>query len=165
MNMGTLGNSSPFQLREWGNVAGLVASAERSSALRQLGGRVAQHQRRNVGQYSFVDGQSYTLTMTFTRNQANPASLDMQATLTGGSLNGTGSESVFQRHDTELIFVRHVCFPPSGSGSTATQIDTTNFKVEFIPVPEPASGALWIFGSAAAFALLVFVAREAERRR
>jgi hypothetical protein len=149
MNMGgTLGNSSPFQLREWGTVGG--PNGATGALLGTSGNWAAESPNVNggtSGNAGFVDGQLYTLTMTFTRNQANPASLDIAATMSGGSLNGTGSESISFNDTTPNSFSFDTfAFRPAGSASSATQIDTSNFKVEFIPVPEPASALLVVCG-------------------
>ena len=87
MNMATtLGSSSAFQL------VARSAPATSSAFLSSSGSwtSLANGAGKNVTGYA--DGETYTLMMTFIRNAAN--GLDIAASMTGGSLNNTGSISV-----------------------------------------------------------------------
>jgi hypothetical protein len=150
MNMGqTLGVSNPVQLKErfvttssdllstsgnWG--ANGVASANLATA-------------GTNGATGFVAGTEYTLIMDFTRTQADELQID--TSMSGGSLNNTGTESISYLDTTpnsgsftfDTFAVR-----PSGATTTAEIVDTTLFKVETF-VPEPSSLALLALGGLA----------------
>jgi hypothetical protein len=91
------------------------------------------------GAVNYADGTQYTFQMDIVRNGAG---LDVTATMSGGNINGTGSVSASStglspnngsfKFDTFGL-------RPSGATTTAEIFDTSLFKVEFVPVPEPAS--------------------------
>jgi hypothetical protein len=136
MNMGTttLGNASPFNLKEWSaaSAGSLLGTAGNWGTSDGTGG--------TTGNTGFVSGQSYTFVWTLTRTGAG---LDITSTMTGGSLNGSGSESVSYSDTTPQSYTYDTfAIRPSGSSVAATQFDTSLFEVEFNPVPEPATFAL-----------------------
>jgi hypothetical protein len=139
-NMGnTLGNSNPFQLRE--RTAASSSFLNSSSDWNTILGNGAAS-----GNHGYDSGTPYTLVWTITRNGLG---LDVAATMSGGTLNtsGTASVSVNDANGNGFTFdtfgVR-----PSGSAGTATSFDTTLFKVEFNQVPEPTSLALTLCSAA-----------------
>ena len=80
----------------------------------------------------YVSGTQYTFVMTFTRNATN--GLDITATMTGGSLNNTGSATVSYSDSAPNTFTFDTFgVRPSDAANSATGFDTTLFQVEFIP--------------------------------
>jgi hypothetical protein len=150
-NMGqTLGNSNPFQLTEWagGSNNFLSTSAAWVAESPNVNGGTS-------GNHGFDSGTLYTMVWTMTRN-AGPDTiggngddtLTIDVTMSGGTLNGTGSEHVNFEDPTPSSFSYDMLgFRPTLATSTATSFDTTLFKVEGpLPVPEPCS--LGVFGFA-----------------
>lgn len=133
---GTLGNSSPFQLKERIVAAGDLLSTGGNWGVNGGAGGLANG--ATSGNTGYVAGVDYTLTMTFTRTAA--AELQVDASIVGGSLNNTGTASVSAVDATPNSFVFDTFqIRPSGATTTAELIDTSLFRVEFNPVPEPAS--------------------------
>jgi hypothetical protein len=151
-----LGNGSPFQLREWGTTAG--PGGVSGALLGTSGNWAAESPNVNGGTATntgFVSGQQYTFQMTLTRDLTTPSSLDVSASITGGSLNGTGSESISFVDPTPNSFSYDTfAFRPASANGTAASFDTTNFRVDFTAVPEPASVVMMGF-SGGALGLLV----------
>jgi hypothetical protein len=142
MNMSpTLGGASPFALREW-------TSASAGSLLGTAGNWGANGvQSANLangatsGNTGYASGTTYTLSMTLTRNASS--GLDIAASMTGGSLNGSGSASVAYTDASPNSFIYDTfAVRPAGSTQTANLFDTTLFRVQFTQVPEPATFAL-----------------------
>jgi pectate lyase len=76
--------------------------------------------------------------MTITRNASS--GLDITATMTGGSLNNTGSLSVSYSDATPNTFTFDTFgLRPSSATDSATSFDSTLFRVEFIPGATPPS--------------------------
>ena len=76
--------------------------------------------------------------MTFTRNASN--GLDITATMTGGSLNNTGSATVSYSDSAPNTFTFDTFgVRPSDAADSAASFDTTLFEVEFIPGATPPS--------------------------
>ena len=155
MNMGqTLGNSSPFRLERRNVASGDILGTSGNWAAVGTTGATS-------GNHGFDDGTSYTLTMQLTRTLAD--ALDIQATMTGGTLNNSGTESVSFTDTTPSGFTYdNFVVRPSGAASTAAQFDTTLFKAEYasIPsVPEPAGLAAVGLGG------LAFLRRRARVTR
>jgi hypothetical protein len=145
MNMGpTLGNSNPFQLREHDNNGALLSGSGDWLAL-------ANGVPTNAAGYT--SGTQYTYTMEITRTAAGE--LDILSTMVGGTLNGSGTASVSFLDTTpnggSYSFDTFAVRPSSNTG-TASQFDTSLFRVEFIPIPEPASAGLMGVAVAALFA-------------
>lgn len=134
MNMGpTLGNSSPFQLRERSAVGDLLGTSGNWASL----GNGA-----TTGAAGYANGVDYTYELTMTRNGT---SLDIVSTMTGGNLNNAGFATVSVNDPSPSSFAFDTfALRPSNAASTAATFDTTLFRVEFIPaIPEPASLALF----------------------
>jgi pectate lyase len=131
MNMATtLGSSSSFQLME-------RSAPGTSSALLSASGSwtgLANGAGKSVTGYA--SGTQYTFIMTFTRNASD--GLDITATMTGGSLNNTGSASVSYSDGTPNSFAFDTfSMRPSSASDSASSFDTTLFEVEFIPGATP----------------------------
>ena len=154
-NMGapTLGNSSPFQIRE------RVAQTGTNSILGTtndwaVGGLTGTTNGATAGNAGFAAGVTYTLLWEMTRNGPG---IDIDATLSGGTYNtsGTGTIDANDPNGNGFVFDTFNVRPSSAAG-TAEVFDTTLFRVEFIPIPEPATGGL---------ACLAGLALAAVRRR
>ena len=133
MNMApTLGHSHPFQLMER-NASGEFL---KSSSPEWIG--VADGATN--GNHGYDSGTQYTFVMTITRNAAN--GLDVVATMTGGILNNSGTASASYTDTTpngnsysfDTFGIR-----PASEAKSASQFDTSRFKVEFIPGATPPS--------------------------
>jgi pectate lyase len=131
MNMTpTLGNSHPFQL------VGRNTSGEflKSSSPEWIG----MADGATSGKHGYDSGTQYTFVMTITRNAAN--GLDVVATMTGGTLNNSGTASASYTDTTpngnsysfDTFGIR-----PASDAKSASQFDTSLFKVEFIPGATP----------------------------
>ena len=136
MNMGqTLGNSNPYQLREFVTTSSAFLSAS--------GAWTALANGASSGNTGYASGTEYTFVMTLTRTASSE--LDIVATMTGGNLNGAGFATVSFTDTTPSGFTYDTFgIRPSDAGTTAAFLDTTLFKVEFIP--EPSSVALAAMG-------------------
>ena len=131
MNMGqTLGNNNPFQLRE--------RSATNSDLLANSGNWTALTNGATSGNHGYDSGTQYTFEMTFTRNAAD--GLDITATMTGGTLNNSGSATVSYTDSTPNTFAFDTfALRPQSAAKTADAFDTTLFKVDFILGDSPPS--------------------------
>jgi len=143
-NMGNpnLGNSNPFQLRKRSNLAAGANFLNSSGDWATILGNGA-----TSGNHGYDSATPYTLEWTMTRNAAN--GLDIDAKMSGGTLDGDGVAEVIttdaapNSFSFDMFGVR-----PSGSAGSATTFDTTLFKVEG-PIPEPASVSLLLGAGAA----------------
>ncbi len=140
MNMGpTLGNSNPFQLREFGVASGALLGTS--------GNWLALTNNVASGATGYAAGTPYTYTMTLTRNGGG--GLDIVSTMSGGSFNGTGTGTDTFTDSTPSGFTYDTfSLRPSGESTTASIFDTSLFQVEFIAIPEPSTMALVAFGLA-----------------
>lgn len=137
MNMGqTLGNNNPFALTERiANSALLSAGADWQLSPPLANGATS-------GNTGYASGTQYTFTMTIARTLANE--LQINASMVGGSLNGTGTASVSFLDTTPnggAFKFDTFTLRPSNNTTTADSFDTSLFRVEYV-VPEPASFAL-----------------------
>ena len=131
MNMGqTLGNSNPYQLREYfgGNSALLSASGTWNALTNTV----------SSGATGYAASTTYTYTMTLTRTGGG---LSIVSTMAGGSVGGTGTMTdTFEgaanggSYQFDTFSLR-----PSGESTTASIFDTSLFMVEFTPIPEPST--------------------------
>src|ERR1017187_2004362 len=133
MNMATtLGSSTPFQLMERN------APGTSSALLSSSGSWTALANGATSGHIGYASGTQYTFVMTVTRNSAN--GLDIVATMTGGSLNNTGSASASFTDSSPGSFTFDTfALRPSSATDSASTFDTSLFKVEFISGATPAS--------------------------
>jgi pectate lyase len=133
MNMATtLGSSTPFQLMERSAPATSSAFLSSSSSWASLANGATN------GNTGYASGTQYTFVMTVARNSAN--GLDLVATMTGGSLNNSGSASVSFSDTTPNSFTFDTFgLRPSSASDSASSFDTSLFKVEFIPGASPPS--------------------------
>ena len=139
-NMGqTLGNSNPFQLREHDNSGALLSGS---------GDWLALANGATSGNTGYASGTEYTFMATITRTALSQLQVDV--TMTGGSLDGDGSASVSFLDATpnggsfkfDTLAIR-----PSGATTTAASFNTRLFRVEAPRiVPEPATLGLLSLG-------------------
>ncbi len=129
----TLGNGNPFELRE--RVPGSSALLSSSGSWTSLANGA------NSGNTGYTSGTQYTFTMSLTRTALGELQID--TSITGGSLNNSGTASV-SFLDTSPSGFQYDTFSlrPSGATTTAETFDTSLFRVEFSQVPEPTSIAL-----------------------
>ena len=146
MNMAnTLGNSNPFQLKK----RSVFTSSDQLSTSGNWG--TALGNGAPTGAHGYDNSTPYVYTLTLTRNGAN--GIDLVSTMTGGTVNNTGTASVSATDATPGIFTFDTfSIRPSSGSTTADAFNFTHFKVEFTNVPEPSTLAmlgLGIFGFAA----------------
>jgi hypothetical protein len=147
-----LGNSSPFRLESRATPAtagDILSTGGNWTALGTTGAASGNH--------GYDSGTLYTLVMTLTHNATN--GLDIVSTMTGGTLNNTGTAQVTFTDPTpnggSFAFDTFAIRPSTGA-TTADTFDTTLFRVEGpISVPEPASLVLLSGGSLALLACAV----------
>jgi pectate lyase len=132
MNMAqTLGGSSPFQLRER-----VVASGDLLSSSGNWGANgtanVGLANGATSGSTGYAGGTQYIFVITFTRTATN--TLDISATMSGGTLNNTGSATLTYNDPSPQGFTYDTfALRPSTGDTTASAFDTTLFRVEYIP--------------------------------
>jgi hypothetical protein len=133
-NMGrTLGNANPFQLRKWGGSS--------SDFLAHQGNWTGLINGATSGNHGYDNNTAYTYVETLTRNASG--GIDIVSTMTGGTLNGTGTATVSYTDASPAAYTFDTfCVRPSGSASAATTIGSSLFEVEFITIPEPATFVL-----------------------
>jgi pectate lyase len=133
MNMATtLGSSTPFQLMIRSNAATSSAFLSASGSWHGVGNGATS------GHTGYASGTQYTLVMTFTRNASN--GIDMVSTMTGGSLNDTGSATVSYSDSAPTTFTFDTFgIRPTDASDSASSFDSTLFEVEFLPGASPAS--------------------------
>ena len=138
MNMGqTLGNSNPFRLMER-NVASGAMLGTSTDWIGLANGATS-------GNHGYDSGTAYTFQMTLTRNALN--GLDFLVTMTGGTLNNSGTASLTFTDPTPNSFSFDTfSLRPSGASTTADSFDSTLVHVELTQVPEPASSTLFGVG-------------------
>ncbi|MEI9962601.1 MAG: PEP-CTERM sorting domain-containing protein [Limisphaerales bacterium] len=89
---------------------------------------------------AFSASTTYTLTYSVTRTDAG--SVDITTTFDGSSLNGgTLTQTVTDAGDIYTSFDTF-SFRPNAPATTATTFTFSEFKVEYLPVPEPSTFAL-----------------------
>ncbi|MCS7034334.1 MAG: PEP-CTERM sorting domain-containing protein [Phycisphaerae bacterium] len=143
-NMGqTLGHSNSFQLVE------RSAPGTASALLSATGSWTGLGNGATNGAPGYANNTEYTFEMTLTRGAGGV--LDIVASMSGGNLNTSGLAQVVFTDTTpnggsfsfDTFQVR-----PSSAALTADTFDTRRFRVEYIPIPEPAAlGALALAGA------------------
>lgn len=117
----TLGGSAPFQLKKWSVASGNLLSSSSSWSTALSNGVAA-------GVHGFDGGTQYTFTIRFVHNASN--GLDITATMSGGTYNNSGSGTVAYTDPSPASFLFDTfATRPTGSAATATQWDTSLFKV------------------------------------
>jgi hypothetical protein len=98
----------------------------------------------------FLAGLSYTFVMTAQRTALGE--LQLNASFSGGNIDGSGSLSASFLDTTPNSFSFDTfSLRPSSASSSAGNFDTTQLHVEFIQAPEPATAALLGAGIAGFF--------------
>jgi hypothetical protein len=128
----TLGNSNPFRLME------RTDPATSSALLSASASWVGLANGATTGNVGYADGVEYTFVLSLTRGAAD--SMDIVMSMSGGNLNGTGLAEVIFSDVTpnggsftfDTFSIR-----PSDAATTAAQFNTSLFRVEYTPVPEP----------------------------
>jgi hypothetical protein len=96
-----------------------------------------------AGATGMVDGTQYTFTWSLTRTVLDE--ILVEASIAGGNIGGTGLIDVSfldaTANGSSFVFDTFA-LRPSSMTATATTFDTTLFKVEYTPIPEPTSLAL-----------------------
>jgi hypothetical protein len=142
MNMGqTLAVTNPMQLKERAVASGDTLSTSGNWGANGVASANLATAGTN-GATGFVAGTEYTLVMDLSRTLSDQLQVD--ASMSGGSLNNTGSINLsFTDPSPNMGSFNFDTFQvrPSGATTTAELFDTTLFKVE-APIPEPASMAL-----------------------
>ena len=146
MSAGVLANSSPLELRE------RVANGGSNSILGTSGdwndaALTGTTNGATAGNTGFANGQPYTMVWELTRNGLG---IDIDLTLSGAGYNGSGTGTIAANDANGNGFTFDTFnVRPSSEAGTASVIDTSLFRVEFIPVPEPCSLGLAAFGGLA----------------
>jgi hypothetical protein len=148
MNMGqTLGNSTPFALKEWtdATATSLLGASGAWGANGTAGGNLATD--GTTGNTGFED-TTYTYYMSLTLGASGD--LIITNSITGGTLlnGGAGNETVVYDDTTPNTLTFDTFGVREGTSSaTASQIDSSLFEVDFITTPEPTTCALLGLGS------------------
>jgi hypothetical protein len=156
MNMGTvLNNANSFALEKWAVPGGANNLLGTSAAWSLL----TNGAPKNV--HGYDNGTTYTLNMSATLDGSG--NLDITSMMTGGTLNGSGTAKVSyvdSTFATDGIGSTFDTFDirPAGTSTTASQINTSLFNVDFITIPEPSTVTL-VFGG------LGFLLAMIRRRR
>jgi pectate lyase len=131
MNMGqTLKHSNPFQLTKRDGSSDALLSASGNPPWIPLANGATNNN------HGYDSGTNYTFVMTIARNIAD--GLDVTVTMTGGTLNNSGTASVSFTDTAPASFdFDTFSLRPSNAASTADGFDTSRFKVEFIPGATP----------------------------
>ena len=142
----TLGNSSPFQLRQksltnhsgsnsiLGTTADWDAGGEMTGTLNGA----------TSGNGGFTSGETYTLVWELTRNGAG---IDVNATMSGTGYNTSGSGAIVANDPTGNGYAFDTFnIRPATEAGVADILDTKLFRVEFEPIPEPAALVLVSLG-------------------
>jgi hypothetical protein len=92
-----------------------------------------------------VDGTAYTLEWSIKRTLADE--MEINATISGGNFAGTGSLALAFTDTTangDSFTFDTFALRPSSAAATANAFNTTLFRVERIPIPEPGSATLTV---------------------
>lgn len=119
----TLGSGTPFELMT------RSAPGTASAFLSSSGSWTGLGNGATSGHTGYASGTQYTLAMTFTRNSAN--GLNIVATMSGGSLNNTGSATISYTDNAPNSFTFDTFgIRPSDATDSASSFDTTLFMVQ-----------------------------------
>jgi hypothetical protein len=145
-NMGeTFGHSGPFELVE--RTDPNTSSALLSSSGSWEDGFLAANGGTN-GNPGYTDNTQYTFIMELTRTASDEIAIF--ASMTGGNLDGVGSVSASAIDVDPASFAFDTfALRPGRADRTTDQFDTSLFRVEYLPIPEPASFVLLALGGAA----------------
>jgi hypothetical protein len=131
MNMSTtLGSSSSFQLRKWGitNAQNLLGTSANWNALVNSG---------TSGNTGYTSGTPYTFVFDLTLTAGG---LQVNSSMTGGSVNGTGSMTDSYLDTSVTPGTGGITFDTfdlrlGGSATGPSQLDINQFEVNLIPEP------------------------------
>ncbi len=155
LNMGTItGRTTPFQLLERTTINGnLLASSGNWTSRANAPGF-------GNGATGYAYGGTTIYTNVWSLKLVNATDLEVNISMSGGNLNGSGFASVVFTDSTPVaLSFDTFALRPSAASATAEQFDTTLFRVEFIPIPEPSTMLLVSSG------LVAMVAALRRRRR
>jgi hypothetical protein len=144
-----LGNSSPFQLKEWAGTSGAVVGSSGNWSAESPNANGA-----TSGAHGYDSNTSYTMTWTLTYNSATDLKVDVKMQQNNGTidLNNGGTEEVTFDDTTPSSFkYDSFVFRSSGGSASSSSFTTTNFEVTgpLVAVPEPASLMLLGLGAGA----------------
>jgi hypothetical protein len=140
LNVANTFGTAPLSIRERTNLVSgdLIGTTLDWSTLSSGGGQ--------AGDPGLFDGVSYTLTITLAR--ISSTQLDITAAITGNNLNISHTAT-----DTSPSTFTFDAFALRANNNTDTPtMQFTNFKVELIAIPEPATGGLLAFAGIALLA-------------
>jgi hypothetical protein len=147
----TVNHANPFNLMERNIGAGSTAFLSASGSWTSL------DDEEVAGTTGYTDGTLYTFTFSATLNGLG--GLDIYSSMAGGALGGDGLHEVtFTDATPNSLTFDSFAVRPSSLGTTATQFDTSLFKVELTQVPEPTVTALMGIG------LMGLIAARRNRR-
>jgi hypothetical protein len=128
MNMAPLmANANPFQLME------RTSATANSALLSASGSWSSRGNGATSGNTGYVAGTLYTYVMQLTLTGSG---LDVLSTMSGGSLNNSGTASILYSDTTPSILTYDTfAIRPSGATGAAQIFDTSLIQVEFIPEP------------------------------
>jgi len=156
MRAGTLGNASSLRVMEWAT-AGVANNLLSTAAAWSQDASTASVVGTTPG---FTSDNTYTLNWSITKT-ATGADITQSITDSGGTLDGDGVLDVSYSDTTaQTLSFNTFGIRPGTPEATATSFDTTQFKVEFVPAPEPGVTALVGVGIAG----LIAMRRNRNRR-
>lgn len=129
------GNGDNFNVMEWASPGGANNLLSSSGAYTKIGGDDSVS-----GNTGYENATTYTYVFTAERTAGG---LQLDQSMTGGNLNGTGGLTSSFLDTTPSTFTFDTfAIRPSNASAAAGTFDTTQVMVEFIPIPEPTATVL-----------------------